>query len=417
MSRILFLTDRYFPHPYANGICVHAVAESLVKAGQEVHVLAFEIPGDPLPKEKDGISIFGVKTDLANQMIFAGQTNLQSKIGKGLSESGKLLLKAEKLALFSRYPQSSLNLYKHILKEMEKLNEIYQYDVIIATYNPLDTLLAGKEFKKNHPDVLFGIYNLDFMPESIKRRVSEEKVQKSCLYWQAQLYPYADFILDLETNLVRWDNNYHTSWQEKIYSVGLPLLQPNQWLESKPVGEKQVWVYAGALDTDYYQIEDVLRIICSLPQKYDIEFHIYGRGSGYELCKNYESIYPDRVKVHGYVGYEELRTIYENADVLISMKKTDLVSGKTLEFISTGKRVIHFSGSEKDPNKDYFLNYCNSAVIRTDRSLEVIQDALIEVIEKWKEYPVQKMTSWKDFEKNLPDATRDVILSLLNRKS
>ena len=82
MKRILFITDRYYPDPYANGICVHYVARSFVEAGHNAHILAYDIPGRQLPEKKDGVRVFGIRPDIINAAIFSGQNQIETAKGK-----------------------------------------------------------------------------------------------------------------------------------------------------------------------------------------------------------------------------------------------------------------------------------------------------------------------------------------------
>lgn len=415
MKRILFITDRYYPDPYANGICVHYVARSFVEAGHNAHILAYDIPGRQLPEKKDGVRVFGIRPDIINAAIFSGQNQIETAKGKLLRAAGIGLLRLNKIRLISQYPLASASYYKKLSRRIRELDEQYHYDAIIAAYNPLDAVLAVSEYKKVRSDILSGIYNLDFMPESIGRKVSSEKVVKSCAYWQERIYPQVDLILEMASNYERWGEDYQHKWAEKLAVADLPLLVKED-VETTGVlldHTCENWVYAGALDTTYYQVEDALRIFCALPEEKKRVLHIYGRGTGYELCRRYETEYPDRIKVHGFLPHDELKGILQEADVLLSMKKTDLISGKTFEYMATGRPIVHLQGNERDPNAVYLKKYGRSIIINTYSQNNEKAAAQLAAGLQFEAAAEKGGDILREFVKNQPDYTRDLILSKL----
>lgn len=413
-KNVLLVTDRYYPEPYANGICVHYVARSLVQAGHTAHILAYDIPGKILPEEKDGVRVFGVQPDLMNRMIFAGQNQISSLPGKLLKTTGIILLRLNKIRLISRFPLASESFHRNLVKQIAALDQQYHYDAVIGAYNPLDTVLAAAEYKQFRPDIKMAVYNLDYMPESIKNHVSAEKMKKSCDYWQDVIYTQADMILDMETNYRRWGQEYQEKWQDRIALTGLPLFVSE---EVKPAGvfdhSFENWVYAGALDTAYYQIEEAMKIFCALPDQEKRVLHIYGRGTGYELCRKYAAAYPGRIIMHGFVSHEELKGILKEADILLSMKKTNLISGKTFEYMATGNTVVHLQGSEQDPNSDYLRQYNRSVIVRSDN--QTSEEAAVNMARKLGELAAEtgRADNQEAFRKNTPEYTRDLILNML----
>ena len=412
-KKILFVTDRYYPEPYANGICVHNVARSFVQAGHEAHILAFDIPGKQLPAEKDGVKVFGIVPDLANRLIFSGQNRIDTAGGKAVRACGILLLRLNKIRLISQYPLASSSFHRRILEMIGQLDRKYRYDAIVGAYNPLDTALAAAEYHRMRPDVLTAIYNLDYMPESIKNHVSEEKVKKSCAYWEERIYPAADMVLEMESNCRRRDEAYRTRWADRLTVTDLPLFVREDSVPAAPFDEgSEHWVYAGALDTAYYQVEDALKIFCALPGDRKRVLHIYGRGTGYEICRKYEAENPGKIIVHGFVSHDELKGILKGADVLLSMKKTDLISGKTFEYMGTGNRVVHLQGSVRDPNAEYLRRYDRSVIVATyDRRPEEAAAELADRLDRMEES--RKQDIGLCFEKNTPEYTRDLILESL----
>lgn len=413
MKKILFVTDRYYPEPYANGICVHSVARSFVQAGHEAHILAFDIPGKQLPDEKDGVKVFGIVPDLANRLIFAGQNQIDTAKGKLLRACGILVLRFNKVRLISQFPLSSSSFHKHVLEKIGQLDKIHHYDAIVGAYNPLDTALAVSEYKKIRSDVLTAVYNLDYMPESIKNHVSEEKVRKSCAYWEERIYPAMDMVLEMESNYERREEAYRAKWQDRLTITDLPLFVREDSVPAAGFSDDaEHWAYAGALDTAYYQVEDALKIFCALPQDKKRVLHIYGRGTGYETCKKFETENPGKIIVHGFVSHDELKGILKGADVLLSMKKTDLISGKTFEYMSTGNRIVHLQGSEKDPNAEYFSRYNRSVIVKTyNKEPEEAAAELADRLERLDGSGQQDIGL--SFEKNTPEYTRDLILNRL----
>lgn len=61
MKKVILLTDFYFPHNNANGLCIGRIGNGLLKMGYEVHVIAYSDSSSSLEDCIDGIYVHRVK--------------------------------------------------------------------------------------------------------------------------------------------------------------------------------------------------------------------------------------------------------------------------------------------------------------------------------------------------------------------
>jgi hypothetical protein len=79
----------------------------------------------------------------------------------------------------------------------------------------------------------------------------------------------------------------------------------------------------------------------------------------------------DFVVKHGMVSHEESLKAQENAAMLLSMgnKESAFIPSKIIEYISTGKKIIHFCFNEYDSAFHYYSKYENCLFININNSL------------------------------------------------
>lgn len=421
MKSILFVTDKYFPMPYANGNCVHQIAKQFSSDGYETHILAFEDVNMKAPDSIDGIKVFTVKTELRLKFFYYSldfPCTIKGKIsrlaGRGISAIGKILN-------YDKYPLSSRTFNKRIEKVIVNLHEKYQYDYIVTTFCPLDGVIAGLNVKKRYSNIKWIIYNLDYFPAIKRKLISNKKVLKSCKYWETQFFEESDRCLILEDtyNVDCLTRGVYSNYKEKISLIDIPLLNfddstnydsqlANKYMDLKV----ENWVYAGSMSTPNYNPEDAFKMFLSLPKDKKRVFHIFGRGNLMDLCNKYQREYPERIRVHNYIPQEDLQSVLHSADVLVSIKNTRFLSGKVAEYISCGAKVVHFSGNCDDADARYFNRYSRGCVVKTyEGKFEDNINILLLKLQEWENYPLPE-PNYYEFEKNYPKYTEQIILEV-----
>ena len=407
--KILFITDKYYPIPYANAICIQNVAASFVQDGCETHILAFDDPSLETPKLKDGVKIYTVNPELRLKNFYYASNFPKKKKSKYKRLFASVLSKSQKLLNWRRYPLSSMRFTKRIETKIEELNAMHNYNVVVSAYNPFEGVLAGMNFKINHPDIKWILYNIDYMPDAIKRNVSKEKIKKSCNKWESMFYDAADRVIVMKSNLNRSSMDLHKKYNKKIVISDLPLLNSNlQSINQIKTGylDRNVenWVYAGSLNSQHYNPELLFTTFLNLPERNKRILHIFGRGELLQLCKKYELRSKNRIIIHDYIPHDELKKVLIDADILVSLKNSDQISAKIFEYMSYSKKIIHFSGHDDDPDARYICEYDNGLVISSNANDYDNVTKIIEFLKK----DLRNITNI-NLEMNKPSFTKNLI--------
>ena len=98
------------------------------------------------------------------------------------------------------------------------------------------------------------------------------------------------------------------------------------------------------------------------------------------------------------------------ADVLVSMKKSERMSGKIFEYMGLKKPVVHFSGSTEDPDVKYLERYPLSVIVKTYEQGSAESGKWI--IERLNSLPSKSGCNLSALEEFTPEYTRDVLLAV-----
>lgn len=415
--KVLIATDKYYPRALANAICAQALGESFAAAGHQVEMLIFKDSGIEPPKTWNGLKVHSIRPDLRHRLFYFKENFPSHRYARLAGRTASVLSKTKKLLLLPFEPLSSLRFPYRIMRKMEDLDAQMHYDLIISVFVPFETLLAGKWFKKRHPDRKWCIYLLDstlLLHEEWKWRPKLPKKLRHMGFWLPRLFEAADAIVYMRSRISEFAGSRFDPWRGKMYVSDIPLMQAAASLTAPaPTPAKahtENWVYAGTLSRAHYDPTDAIACFLALPADKQRVFHIYSRRAGWEeLQKQYAG--DARIQFHDYVPHEELVEIYKKADILVSVKNSDLISAKIFEYMSFNKRIVHFSGSPNDPNLYYITQYANGAgVISYEGTLEQRVQKLYEKLQQWDREPIPPQADLSPFEMNRPAYTRDLIL-------
>ena len=143
-GNFIFLTNQYFPKPGATGLCVHHLAKELAK-DNNVWTVCY--------KDKDDRKVFDcVKTIKINVPFFLRENN-KSSIARKMQYFGSLISKA---LYFRQYPLRSRKLIKNYKKAVESIIKSVDKAIIVASYTPLEAVVAAKEIYGVGGDVYGG---------------------------------------------------------------------------------------------------------------------------------------------------------------------------------------------------------------------------------------------------------------------
>lgn len=415
--KILFVTDKFEPKPLANAICAQAVAEEFIKDGHEVHFLVHKEVGLQQPEMVNDIVVHYVETDLRMKLFYWARNFSENKFSKLAQFFGEVLSKTKKLLLWPFNPFYSFSFPYNTMKTMEKIHNEHSIDIIISVYWPFEATLAGLLFKKRHPEVKWCIYALDAFLGSFNL-----SAEKRMPYWLPKFLNKTDLLIYMKSRAKEFSASVFSLWQEKLVESDIPLLIDEYGVENEVRDidkEKKVemWVYAGTLGLPHYDATETIKYFLGLPNDKKRELHFYSQGKGLEQLRQYEREYVGRIFCHEYIPHKELKKVYQNADVLVSMKNTNHISAKIFEYISYQKKIVHFSGVKEDPNCQYIEAYSKGAVIYTyNNSVESNIEKLVNKLDYWNEKEMSLESNLDDFIMNRPVYTKNLIINHLMKE-
>ena len=100
--------------------------------------------------------------------------------------------------------------------------------------------------------------------------------------------------------------------------------------------------------------------------------------------------------------------IQKESDYLVSIKTSRDISAKIFQYIATGKRIIHFSGNEEDPDVEYLKRYPKAHIV------ECYKDTIEVQINKFLEQSFEDVNYDEriSFEKNYPSYSKQLISTI-----
>ncbi|MEG0762973.1 MAG: hypothetical protein RR424_04035 [Oscillospiraceae bacterium] len=421
--KVLFVTDKYYPFPYANAICVQNVAREMVDEGIETHILAFEDCGMEMPLEKDGAIVHKVKMDLGLKLLYFANNFPNSIWNKPLALLGHFISKAKKAVFYNKYPLGSVTFPMRIYKKIKRLNKELNFDVVVSAFGPFEGELAGYWFKKKHQQTKWIIYNIDgFSDGGANKLVNEEVRQKAAYFWETKFYNMADKIINMVCHEEYYKAEKYQKWQYKMVTADIPFMQfpksDNKFEKSEYLDDKaENWVYAGVLKKHIYSPEMLIKVFFALPDDKNIRvLNFFSRGEYEKELDKLQKESNGKIMRKGYIEHEKLMSVLEcsTVNVSVGIKNGNQVSAKVFEYISYGKPLIHFSGSSTDPNITTVEKYPLGLVIRDyEESVESAANKVKIFIENKKNNSVSQEALKSIYKLNTPEYTANIIKGVI----
>lgn len=251
-------------------------------------------------------------------------------------------------------------------KLREKVEEALKcrtYDYVLCNAKPFEGFEAVMGFISSYPDTNFIGYQTDdfataederFLPVFIVNRILHNRKKRLNEYANRFCnYGILESVYRKEAKMLKKGIN--------VKSMGLPLLIdyrrriPNNRYERETIR----FVFAGSLVKSFRPAEDCLEIMLEVAGYNKIAVNIYQRGDCNEVVNMYEKKSRGTIRNKGSVSTEEAYDAMENADILISISNIagDQISGKTFDYMATGKPIIHFYYNKNDLNAKIINRY------------------------------------------------------------
>lgn len=410
--KLLVLTDKYFPRPYANAMCAQELIHVWTQQGDSVDVLAYD-DFDGTPDRWEGNAVYYVKTDERLRLFYYADTYRNTRKGKMANIVANILSKVKGTILLPWQPFYSFSFPHRIYKKMCELQEINCYDGVVAILNPLDSNIAACKFKAKYPDVPYVVFCVD----TLRKTFVEQHISKTfadAFIWEKKILQNCDAYFYMHSRKEDYELPRYDPYRSKLRESDMPRFKVKD-IDKIPrydFGEDgEHWVYAGSIGGPHYNPDGMLEIFQQISVNPRRTLHLYIRGGEAERIRKMAEEENINVRVHDYVDATTLESIMATANVIVSLKTSDQISAKIFECMSYGKPVIHFSGDKRDPNVYYLKKYTSGHIVKmyeTDREKEIVN--LTEYLGQiaGKNVNMQELNSI--FHENTPGYSADRIL-------
>ncbi len=307
----------------------------------------------------NAICVNEILKTIKNKQDFIIVTDINSTFNEFESEINQFktcfipLEKNSRKINFNDWKKKCINLIKKMLKE----DNIKQ---IITISFPFEILEIGLTIKREFPSIKWVIYELDpFLYNKLFKNYYLWFIRR--LIREFIVFYYADVILLTHELYKQYQRGIYSYYRSKLVDIGIPLLKINSYSNDiVPKGEKKSAVYIGNFYSKIRDPEYMLQIFSELNGV--IELGIYG-----DLNNNikYKKLENSNISFFNRVSKDDIEVILENTNFLINIgnKLDNQLPSKVLEYIGTGKPIIHFSSTEDDTCLKYLKKYPLALII------------------------------------------------------
>lgn len=250
---------------------------------------------------------------------------------------------------------------KYIKNKIEKLDTSSHYDYIIAaTPNEIVALtLATTKAKKVaiSMEKFFNMQTLNIAQNKVKKEQRNELLYRKMM----QDFTFVFAFPMMYNKLKQFEH------EENVLEIEHPMLVDN--VTNTPTLKQMV--YAGALDRSQRPPKRALNIVVPLCEKLKMNAKWYGGGNGFTEVESV-SQKKDCIKNMGFASSDVIHGAYRESEILISIGNSDseVVPSKVLEYISTGKTILHITNVQNDPAKKYLLRYPKAVIVEEEYEIE-----------------------------------------------
>lgn len=357
---ILMVVDSCYPNLSMNGVIAKNIADVLSE-NNRVLIISLRRGTDDA-KEMFGEEIIYIKGFHYYEAIFTGRSDkATNSIEKNFFNILNYLTRIVSIS-FRIVSKSGLNnhLSEKFREKMEKKLLEEKIDYVICVSVPFESAVAMVDLSDRYRNTKFILYQVDDFVTALdanypvillKRR---EKARIKMVHkFESTLYKYR--ILE---SAYQKEKKYIN--QVNVKPTGFPLLKDNSRTCSKNMKKMEInLTYTGSLVHGVRPVDDALCILKKVREKVRLTVDIYHRGNCGGVINQFINAGNSFVTNHGSVSTDRAYEAMVNADVLfaISTRAGDQISGKTFDYISTGKPVIFFYYMDNDMNLSIYKRY------------------------------------------------------------
>lgn len=365
MKHIVFIVGSYYPFFSAVGNCIGNIAAEFDQ-DYEVTVIALK---NVIQQEDKGHyrsqDIIRISYRMNDSRI---EIDDKLKTAKGFNRQickMKLLF-----AKFYRYISTVLaasgcnkELTKAYLEGLERIEK--PIDLIIPTCNPFESVKAALMYKAQYPDTVIipVLFDLFASSVNVNRGVyGRRKHWKENVKLERLMFERSDFVF----HVANWTNHIKNCFPEfvrKTEEIEHPLLVHREMGNPKKENNEIHVVYTGVVDTNSRNPKATLEVLSKIETR-NVRYDFYSFGSAQNIVNEY-ALSSNGIIAHGKVNSEKAKEARGNANILLSIGNVDSsqTPSKLIEYVATGKPILHFMQCEDDPVTKLLSRYPLSKII------------------------------------------------------
>lgn len=409
MGKVLFLLDELPPTKSANGICVDKIINELNKDGIGSSCICWKAP----PQYKSEVHLIPEKPwkKKVDRFSSGGRFSLI------LFQVMRIAYRIKRIFLIPLWPVDSCKTVRDYYHEAVKLIEAGEISVVVAVNYPGETLLAMKKLKKHYGDKIKTVmYPLDVSYINPYCGKVERKLSAHfCPQFMKNCSDYADVLLTLENAQETYMAYYSEEERGNFKICGIPLLDTIRVMNTLSTPGEVHCLYSGTLQKHVRDPKIAFCVMNEITKSISdkIIFDLCGQ-IDWESKKIYEEgQFAFKLIEHGWLSENQLNTFLENTDVLISLgnMETHLIPSKLFKYMATGKPIVHFCLTERDPCIPYLKKYGNAYIVYSDDiSRKEKINELKQFIDARKSASIDLRTA---FPRCFPDYTENILKEML----
>lgn len=368
MKQYIFITNQYLPAPGATGLCVHNVASEIAHRGFSVSIICYSNDGKYHESSYDNLSVYKVPVPF----FLRGMSNKR----KLLNYTFRLLSMTAKLIHIRDYPLRSKLLCSRYVKTIKKNLEINSQTTIIASYTPLEAVVAMLNIKKTYGDITTIFYSTDTLSNekgndgilSLKTRTAKG------IKWEKRIFSVVDRAIIMECHKNHYLGEQYKLFHQKMVTANFPLLrsQDNPILHKSKTCDKLL-VYAGTLYRRLRNPSFLCMLLNRVSQCLPIRVVFMGGGDCDDIMNSYVDESDGVIRFLGMQSHSVAMKYIDECDILLSIGNTGspMAPSKIYEYMSTGKPIIHVYSWDEDPCIEPLKKYGNALLLDERENVDI----------------------------------------------
>ena len=359
--RFLYILGAYKPKASANGLCSENVIQQLKAEGHSVKVISNLLRETPeYSREADGTEIYRVGQRLSFRLKDFGEASHGKIIGKLAFALAFFLNKLQLFCTAASWPIVSRATVRRFKRSALRLCETEAFDAVISVYTPIESLLAGLEVKKKHPDIRFYPYFLDSLAFGYgPKYFSKEKTLARGLAIEKRVFPFADKIILMKSSEEK-QKKYNPEFADKFCFLDIPMFKRQNAMPQREdrKDESIKLLFVGSVSS---RVRNPATLVSALAKVDDenLSCEFIGRIDCPQAFEILKKTYGERLTFTPFMPHEQLTEKLGEADILLNIGNlvSTMVPSKIFEYMSYGKPIISTYEIDGEPSVGYLRAY------------------------------------------------------------